>query len=88
MREREFTVNVTVPITVSIPADNGSRPSRLAKPGIPVNKKAQNHSDEVDTKDVFIPPLQQKIELMKAAAGKSSPAIGQLTSDEDDLLDS
>ena len=32
---------------------------------------------------VFVPPIQQSIELKKAAVGKDSPVIDQLTSDEE-----
>lgn len=32
---------------------------------------------------VFVPPLQQKIELMKHAAGKQGPVIDQITADDD-----
>lgn len=37
---------------------------------------------EKDPNPVFVPPLQQDIELKKASAGKESPIINKLTQDE------
>lgn len=42
----------------------------------PVNPKQK------DTNPVFVPPLQQDIELKKADQGKESPIINKLTQDE------
>lgn len=37
---------------------------------------------ELDPNPVFVPPLQQELELKKAEAGKESPIINKLTQDE------
>jgi hypothetical protein len=54
----------------------------------PVAKKVvqppqTEYSDDGDTDGTFVPPLQQKIELMKHAAGKQGPVIDQITADDD-----
>lgn len=70
MRAREFTINIPVHITI-----NGD--------GEPeVNMDDQEDEDDVTS---FVPPLQQKIELMKHAAGKNSKVIDQITADDDAL---
>lgn len=38
--------------------------------------------EEKDPNPIMVPPLQQDIELKKAAAGKESPIINKLTQDE------
>lgn len=51
-------------------------------------KKIAQHSIETDKQDdtesVMVPPLQQSIELQKAAVGKESDVIDDLVSDECD----
>ena len=43
----------------------------------------QNHdSTELDQNPVFVPPLQQHLELDKAEQGKDSPIIQKLTRSE------
>ena len=72
MRAREFTINV--PITIKINGDGDPEvdmPSADAKP-----------EDELDPNPVMVSPLQQELELKKAAVGKSSPVIKDLTQDE------
>lgn len=92
MRAREFVINV--PINIKINDD---------EPEISVNNSGVDHEDEesqpilkpVKKKEIspddeagaFVPPLQQKIELMKAAAGKQSKVISQLVADEDEPFD-
>jgi hypothetical protein len=73
MRAREFTINI--PINIRIDGDDKKKRLRVSKrPPLGQEKLATN----------FVPPLQQKIELMKNAAGKQSGVIDQLTADEDE----
>ena len=46
------------------------------------NEQSPKDPSEKDQNPVFVPPLQQQIELDKADAGKSSPIIKKLTQDE------
>jgi hypothetical protein len=85
MRAREFTINV--PINIKINGDN--------EPDISVDQDKQDDElltiveppQEKDTSlpqdAIFVPPLQQKLELMKKAAGKHSNVIDQITADDD-----
>jgi hypothetical protein len=75
MRAREFTINV--PITIKI---NGDGDPEIDMPG----QEEPKDADELDPNPVMISPLQQDLELRKAAAGKTSPAIKDLTQDEID----
>lgn len=77
MRAREFTINV--PITIKI---NGDGDPEIDMDGNDDAKDPQ----ELDLNPMMVPPLQQDIELKKAAAGKSSPVIDDLTQDEDEPL--
>lgn len=60
---------------------------------IPINIKI-NGDDELeldipnddDKASNFVPPLQQKIELMKHAAGKQGAIIDQIVADDDNEL--
>jgi len=72
MRAREFTINV--PITIKI---NGDNDPEIDVPG--------NEEDSEKLKDnpVMVPPLQQEIELQKAAQGKKSPVIQDLKADNE-----
>lgn len=71
MRAREFTINV--PITIKI---NGDGDPEIDMPG-------QQDSEEQEVATNFAPPLQQKLELMKHAAGKQGTIIDQITADDD-----
>jgi hypothetical protein len=73
MRAREFVINV--PITIKI---NGDGDPEIDMDGNDAAKDPQ----ELDLNPTMVPPLQQDIELKKAAAGKSSPVIDDLTQDE------
>ena len=68
MRAREFTINV--PIKITINGDND--------PQISVDDDQED--DEVDSR--FVPPLQQNLELKKAALGKRSTVINDLLDDD------
>ena len=68
MRAREFTINV--PISIKINGDGN--------PEVDSNDPA-----ELDDNPTMVPPLQQGIELQKAAAGKLSPVIQKLTRAEE-----
>lgn len=70
MRAREFTINIPVHITI-----NGDGDPEISTPG--------NNSEEGDLATNFAPPLQQKLELMKHAAGKKGQIIDQITADDD-----
>lgn len=74
MRAREFVINV--PITIKI---NGDGDPEINMPG--TDNDAKDPS-ELDPNPVFVPPLQQEIELKKAEVGKISPVIKDLTRDE------
>jgi len=71
MRAREFTINV--PITIKI---NGDGDPEIEMDDAPKDPKA------LDPNPVFVPPLQQEIELQKSEQGKDSPVIKDLTQDE------
>jgi hypothetical protein len=74
MRAKEFTINV--PITIKFSGDGDPE----------VTTQDSEKSGPVDQADLatnFVPPLQQKIELMKGAAGKSSDVFDQITADDD-----
>jgi hypothetical protein len=73
MRAREFVINV--PITIKINGDGD--------PEIDMTR-ADDAKDpsELDPNPVFVPPLQQELELKKAEMGKDSPIIKDLTQDE------
>ena len=72
MRAREFTINV--PISIKINGD-----------GDPEIDVAGNDtdSDEPDNNPIFVSPLQQELELKKAAVGKDSAVIDKITADDD-----
>jgi hypothetical protein len=72
MRAREFTINV--PINIKINGD-----------GDPEIDVAGNGSDsaEPDENPVFVSPLQQELELKKAAVGKDSAVIDKITAPDD-----
>ena len=70
MRAREFTINIPVHITI-----NGDGDPVISTPG--------NDGEEDELATNFAPPLQQKLELMKHAAGKKGAIIDQITADDD-----
>lgn len=73
MRAREFTINV--PINIKISGDG--------EPEIDVaGQDSLRDPSDLDDNPVFVPPLQQEIELKKAEVGKISPIIKDLTQDE------
>lgn len=53
-------------------------PQQVAQP---VQQSSGSEKDQEG--GTFVPPLQQKIELMKHAAGKQGPVIDQITADDD-----
>lgn len=95
MRAREFIINI--PINVKINGDDEPEIStvsdhldsdEVADTQLQRHSPMKNDEHPLDDDEVgsnFVPPLQQKIELMKKAAGKDSRVIDQITADEDDL---
>jgi hypothetical protein len=77
MRAREFTINV--PITIKI---NGDGDPEIDMPNQGSEEPVDD--DELDPNPVMVSPLQQDLEMKKAANGKSSPIIQDLTQDEVD----
>ena len=78
MKAREFTINV--PINIKINGDGdpemdvaGEQPEQEVHPG----------QDELDPNPVMVPPLQQSIEMKKAALGKEGDVIDKITTDQD-----
>jgi len=70
MRAKEFVINVPIHITI-----NGD--------GDPEINTDPTGKDENELATNFAPPLQQKLELMKHAAGKEGKIIDQITADDD-----
>jgi len=73
MRAKEFIkedqgTTISIPITINIPAGGG----------MPTISTAQ----ELPPQPVMVTPQQQELELAKAAAGKESAVINQITSDD------
>lgn len=93
MRAREFVINV--PITIKIDGDgdpvvNDPRQTTDYAAEIPApakNTLPPKDPSELDPDPVMVPPLQQQIEINKAAVGKTSPVIDELTQDEEDPED-
>ena len=83
MKAREFTINV--PINIKINGDGD--------PEIDVEgenpEEEQPGQDVMDPNPVMVPPLQQNIELKKAALGKEGDVVDKITQDADqsDLLE-
>ena len=71
MRAHEFDkgITITIPINITIPA-GGGMPS--------VGTIAAPAGDELPDQAVFVPPLQQHIELAKQQGGRESKIINQL----------
>lgn len=92
MRAKEFTINVPINIRLGDddepeliePVASPEEPKSVELPARPA--KTSCHSDDCDEEedDVMVPPLQQQVELQKAALGKDSEVIDDLT-DEDDI---
>lgn len=70
MRYREFTINI--PINIKF---NGN-----GDPEIDMGN-TNDDAEELDQDPIFVPPLQQQIELAKAGRGKNSKVIDRLTAD-------
>lgn len=68
-KSKEFVINV--PINIKINGDD--------EPEIELDVESE---DEESEEKVFIPPLQQEIELQKASNGKSSKVIRDLLQNE------
>jgi hypothetical protein len=73
MRAREFTINV--PITIKINGDGDPEVDAGQQGG-------EEETPELDPNPVMVPPLQQKMELLKHAAGKQSDVIDTITADD------
>lgn len=76
MRYKEFTINI--PINIKF---NGN-----GDPEVDMGSD-NTDADDLDQDPIFVPPLQQQIELAKAGRGKNSKVIDKLTADgpmEDD----
>lgn len=69
MKAREFTINV--PITIKINGDDD-----------PEINTVDDQGQRLQQNPVMVNPLQQDLELRKAALGKSSPVIDKLTADD------
>jgi hypothetical protein len=70
MRAKEFTINV--PINIKINGD-----------GDPEIDVVGNDSEEPDENPIYVSPLQQELELKKAAVGKDSAVIDKITAPDD-----
>ena len=73
MRASEFTagqgITISIPINITIPAGGGT-PT--------VGTIAAPAGDELPDQAVFIPPLQQHLELAKQQGGRESSVINQI----------
>jgi len=72
MRAKEFTINV--PINIKINGDGD--------PEIDMPSQDKTDPSELDPNPVFVSPLQQELEMKKAANGKESDVIDDLTQQE------
>ena len=78
MKAREFTINVPINIKINVDGDPeidvaGQDPEDEQQPG----------QDCMDPNPVMVPPLQQNIELKKAALGKEGDVVDKITQDAD-----
>jgi hypothetical protein len=78
MKAREFTINV--PINIKI---NGDGDPEIDVAGEKPEEEQQPGQDCLDPNPVMVPPLQQSIELKKAALGKEGDVIDKITTDQD-----
>jgi hypothetical protein len=67
MRAKEFTINI--PINIKINGDGEPEVS-------------SGSQQDLQQNPVMVPPLQQHLELAKAALGKESPVIDKITADD------
>lgn len=70
MRAKEFIINV--PITIHIDSDGE----------LSVGPEEKDQKSDADKQPTMVPPLQQDIEIKKAALGKDSAEIQDLVSDD------
>lgn len=73
MRAKEFVVNVNVPINIKLNSDGSIDVDSIDDVKDP---------SELEDNPIMVSPLQQDIELKKAAIGKKSNVIHQLTQSE------
>ena len=78
MKAREFTINV--PINIKI---NGDGDPEIDVAGQDPEDEQQPGQDCMDPNPVMVPPLQQNIELKKAALGKEGDVVDKITQDRD-----
>ena len=78
MKAREFTINV--PINIKI---NGDGDPEIDVAGEKPEEEVQPGQDCLDPNPVMVPPLQQSIEMKKAALGKEGDVIDKITTDQD-----
>ena len=77
MKAREFTINV--PINIKI---NGDGDPEVDVAGENPEEQ-QPGPDVLDPNPIMVPPLQQNIELKKAALGKEGDVVDKITQDRD-----
>ena len=77
MKAREFTINV--PINIKI---NGDGDPEVDVAGENPEEQ-QPGQDVLDPNPIMVPPLQQNIELKKAALGKEGDVVDKITQDAD-----
>ena len=78
MKAREFTINV--PINIKI---NGDGDPEVDMPSADAETEQEPGADILDPNPVMVPPLQQNIELKKAALGKEGDVVDKITQDRD-----
>ena len=78
MKAREFTINV--PINIKI---NGDGDPEIDVAGQNPEDEQDPGQDCMDPNPIMVPPLQQNIELKKAALGKEGDVVDKLTQDAD-----
>ena len=78
MKAREFTINV--PINIKI---NGDGDPEIDVAGQNPEDEQEPGQDCMDPNPVMVPPLQQNIELKKAALGKEGDVVDKITQDAD-----
>ena len=78
MKAREFTINV--PINIKI---NGDGDPEIDVAGQNPEDEQDPGQDCMDPNPIMVPPLQQNIELKKAALGKEGDIVDKITQDAD-----
>ena len=76
MKAREFTINV--PINIKI---NGDGDPEIDVAGQNPEDEQEPGQDCMDPNPIMVPPLQQNIELKKAALGKEGDVVDKITQD-------